>query len=274
MKCPKCGYNSFEYLDTCKKCNQSLAAFKNSFGLHPVILPAAGIASACVSADESGISPGGETDKSDDIFQWDMPSPQPGYSPAGSGIEDFEMSLGDESNSQASQASDPFSFDEDLSLTPVTQSEQAEADPFEEFSFDLPATPADDIVSRDEPSGDPLHQEPADSIFGEVPFNESISVVHSGSSATVETGLNDQHAASGLQFDPFGDMGEEEFDEKSPAQPAASVKEFDLSSFLTMEDPSPAPVESASTATAGSTKLTGSEFEALFSELKDAAKKS
>lgn len=33
MKCPKCGYASFEYLDTCRKCGRDLTQFKTDMGL-------------------------------------------------------------------------------------------------------------------------------------------------------------------------------------------------------------------------------------------------
>lgn len=33
MKCPKCGYNSFEFLDNCKKCGQGLGEHKQKFNL-------------------------------------------------------------------------------------------------------------------------------------------------------------------------------------------------------------------------------------------------
>lgn len=33
MKCPKCGYNSFDYLDSCKKCGQGLVDHKIKFNL-------------------------------------------------------------------------------------------------------------------------------------------------------------------------------------------------------------------------------------------------
>jgi hypothetical protein len=36
MKCPKCGYNSFEFLDNCKKCGSGLGSFKESFGLRGI----------------------------------------------------------------------------------------------------------------------------------------------------------------------------------------------------------------------------------------------
>ena len=38
MKCPKCGFNSFEFLDNCKKCGNDLIAFKESHGIRPIVL--------------------------------------------------------------------------------------------------------------------------------------------------------------------------------------------------------------------------------------------
>ena len=33
MKCPKCGYNSFEFHDVCKKCAHDLTSYKDIHGL-------------------------------------------------------------------------------------------------------------------------------------------------------------------------------------------------------------------------------------------------
>lgn len=41
MKCPKCGYNSFDYLDSCKKCGKDLVEFKQQFGIKSVLFPGA-----------------------------------------------------------------------------------------------------------------------------------------------------------------------------------------------------------------------------------------
>jgi hypothetical protein len=38
MKCPQCGYHSFEHLDSCKKCGQSLAEHKAKFKLRGFIV--------------------------------------------------------------------------------------------------------------------------------------------------------------------------------------------------------------------------------------------
>ena len=39
MKCPKCGYNSFEYNDTCPKCLNNLTGYKATYGLKAMALP-------------------------------------------------------------------------------------------------------------------------------------------------------------------------------------------------------------------------------------------
>jgi hypothetical protein len=54
MKCPKCGYHSFEYLDTCKKCQANLNAFKTTHKIVPVIAPRA---TAAASHQSSHVSP-------------------------------------------------------------------------------------------------------------------------------------------------------------------------------------------------------------------------
>lgn len=41
MKCPKCGYNSFEFLNACKKCGAELGSFKKTHRISTVLRPAA-----------------------------------------------------------------------------------------------------------------------------------------------------------------------------------------------------------------------------------------
>lgn len=40
MKCPKCGFNSFEFLDNCKKCGSDLVHFKKNHGIDPIVYTA------------------------------------------------------------------------------------------------------------------------------------------------------------------------------------------------------------------------------------------
>lgn len=39
MKCPNCGFNSFDYLETCKKCNSDLTGHKAKFSLRSLLFP-------------------------------------------------------------------------------------------------------------------------------------------------------------------------------------------------------------------------------------------
>ncbi len=39
MKCPKCGYHSFEHLDTCRKCGFALVGHKAKFKLRGFFVP-------------------------------------------------------------------------------------------------------------------------------------------------------------------------------------------------------------------------------------------
>ncbi|MDD2336834.1 MAG: hypothetical protein PHD01_09695 [Geobacteraceae bacterium] len=46
MKCPKCGYNSFEFLDACKKCGAELGSFKKTHRISTVIRRAVAVPKA------------------------------------------------------------------------------------------------------------------------------------------------------------------------------------------------------------------------------------
>ena len=39
MRCPKCGYNSFDHFDNCKKCGNDLILFKQNYGIKSVLFP-------------------------------------------------------------------------------------------------------------------------------------------------------------------------------------------------------------------------------------------
>ena len=39
MKCPKCGYHSFDHMDSCKKCSKDLAEHKAKFNLRGFFSP-------------------------------------------------------------------------------------------------------------------------------------------------------------------------------------------------------------------------------------------
>lgn len=95
MKCPKCGFNSFEYYDSCKKCSSDLIGYKLTHSITPLVLPleAKEKYAAEFRPDESApdlISDTSETH--DDIFSFDLPD--------------------DSSSAPAHYNDDPFNFDE------------------------------------------------------------------------------------------------------------------------------------------------------------------
>ena len=80
MKCPKCGYNSFEYYDSCKKCSSDLTGYKQTYSITSIVLPqaikeerAAGFRSAESAVDQVSES----ADTHDDIFSFDLPDDSP-----------------------------------------------------------------------------------------------------------------------------------------------------------------------------------------------------
>jgi hypothetical protein len=76
MKCPKCGFNSFEYYDSCKKCSVDLRGYKQTYSISSLVLPqeakvnlAAEFLSNERSIDEIHAAP----EVHDDIFSFDLP---------------------------------------------------------------------------------------------------------------------------------------------------------------------------------------------------------
>ena len=77
MKCPKCGFNSFEYYDNCNKCSADLTGYKLTYSISSLVLPkevkatlAAELRSDKNSANEEmPASP----EVPDDIFSFDLP---------------------------------------------------------------------------------------------------------------------------------------------------------------------------------------------------------
>jgi hypothetical protein len=108
MKCPKCGYNSFEFHDSCKKCANDLTGYKETYGLKPIVLPIeARTSMAAALMAETALS-----DHSPDV------SVEP--------VDMFSFDLPEEEASPPT-ASDPFNFGDE----PVSPSQTGG-----EFSFD------------------------------------------------------------------------------------------------------------------------------------------
>lgn len=112
MKCPKCGFNSFEYYNACKKCSNDLTGYKQTYSITSLVLPleakeklAAEYRSTENSTDEIHETP----ESHDDIFSFDLPDDSPSTS--------------------NHSADDPFSFDEPAEVH-QTASVKSEEDVF------------------------------------------------------------------------------------------------------------------------------------------------
>jgi hypothetical protein len=95
MRCPKCGFNSFEYYDTCKKCSGDLSGYKLTHSIASLVLPheAKEKLAAEFRKDEGApVHIVDAADTHDDVFSFDLPDD----SPAAPVIHD----------------DDPFNFDE------------------------------------------------------------------------------------------------------------------------------------------------------------------
>ncbi len=138
MKCPKCGYTSFESNDNCKKCSQDLTAHRQTYGLKPVVLQAdrrEAMAAGMVAAAPNPVAtaaPEQPEQPAADMFSFDIPDQAP-------------------SPPQAAPAA-PFSFEERQPGEP--------ASPFT-FSFDEEPAAATSTITPEDAFADllePTHQ--------------------------------------------------------------------------------------------------------------------
>ena len=102
MKCPKCGYTSFDYLDECKKCGKDLAEHKEKYNIRSLMFPGAAGAAAAAPVAAAAADAGGDDLGFDfmDEEGADMSSSEP----ATEVTEDDTFDFGEEDDS--------FSFDD------------------------------------------------------------------------------------------------------------------------------------------------------------------
>lgn len=188
MKCPKCGFNSFEYYDNCKKCSSDLAGYKQTYSITSMVLPqeakeklAAEFRSAESATDQisDGVeshddifsfdlpdeSPSAPVQGNDDPFNFDTPSPkvnQPGRSQSEDDI--FADLL--ESTSQSDES--PFAAAQTATPTAVAKSAGFSSAPGE---FDLESFSWDDTLSDTAAPGGTEATDDFDSLFGETKKN-------------------------------------------------------------------------------------------------------
>ncbi len=279
MKCPKCGFNSFEYLSSCKKCGNALDAFKDSLGLRPLVL------APDLSVTVPGIQPSSDktpdqapsgSNTADETFQWDPPVVQPTSNPADPIYEEFDLNLGD---TVPAPASSTLSFEVD----PPALQEPAQALPsdnalFGELSFKEPSEELTDPFSQDAYEQSP-QTAAGETPFGELSFDDSLQSDPFTSDLTdtdnpfgetaetvFETASNAEHP-----FDPFGEITQAELQQKSVPMTSA-VGDLEPGDFL-MTDETTAMIQEAEKASTTPERLDNDELESLFGELETLDKK-
>jgi len=151
MKCPKCGYNSFEFHDVCKKCAHDLTSYKDIHGLKPIVLPHE---TRAIMAEKLMAGRGEEVHASAadvpvDMFSFDIPDAEPIAEPS-SFLKDDPFSFDDEPLAPAPAGGD-FSFDKDQMSAQAKSEEDAFADLLESTSHskDAGVAPANDPVGTE-----------------------------------------------------------------------------------------------------------------------------
>jgi uncharacterized RDD family membrane protein YckC len=173
MRCPKCGYTSFDHLESCKKCGKDLVEFKERFGITSVLFPgqmssadaeeeeyntevadaavvAATATAASITTDAAAADATSKSSENEDF----------GFDFMGDSAEDDDLSF-DELFEEAPE-------DEDIEETIEGPKDQA-AEEAEDFSFDLPE---DDAELDDDFGFDPADEKDGFSFADDEPEDE------------------------------------------------------------------------------------------------------
>jgi hypothetical protein len=132
MKCPKCGYNSFEFHDSCKKCANDLTGYKQTYGLKSIVLPleARTNMAAALMAEEALNAPAPDTSEAQaDMFSFDVPD-----AVVSNAAADDPFNFDDE----PAQTGGEFSFDEGQQSVQAQAEEDAFSDLLESTSQQEP----------------------------------------------------------------------------------------------------------------------------------------
>jgi hypothetical protein len=128
MKCPKCGFNSFEFYDSCKKCSGDLTGYKQTYSVTSIVLPQEAKARLAALSRSAESAPDQVNDTAvthDDIFSFNLSDESPSVSAKGND-NPFDF---DEPSSNSSKSEDDVFADllESTSQTDESPFGEAEA---------------------------------------------------------------------------------------------------------------------------------------------------
>lgn len=193
MKCPKCGFNSFEYYDSCKKCSADLTGYKLTYSIASLILPLEAKEklieeSRSAQIDDTQLIDSNETH--DDIFSFDLPEDSPSASskpnddPFNFDEPAHDLNQKDNSTSEdntfanllesTSQSEDsPFGMTSAAVTSPTAPAEIKNVSTNAPGEFDLDSFSWDDVPAAPTPvaAPAPAPEDDFDSLFGELKEN-------------------------------------------------------------------------------------------------------
>ncbi len=110
MKCPKCNYTSFDYLDSCKKCGKDLSEFREKHSIRSVLFASTVAGASAATAVNAAGEDGFEFD-----FNEDSAATGEAVLPVTESIpeQDDPFGVGEETGDFNFDSDDTFSFDDD-----------------------------------------------------------------------------------------------------------------------------------------------------------------
>jgi len=130
MKCPKCGYHSFEHLDSCKKCGLGLIDHKEKYNLRGfVAIEEAAPAASPATVDEEKIGTFDTTDNETIDFGFDFLDEEEEQS----GATPESVSLG--GDKQDISLDQPFNVDSEAISADAPPQDKNKPDKGPEFAF-------------------------------------------------------------------------------------------------------------------------------------------
>jgi len=230
MKCPKCGYNSFEFLNACKKCGAELGSFKKTHRISPVLRPAAAVSTVLPVQAPPPVAPAAAVQQENLHESFDLGFPDaPQESVKDEGFTGFSFSdapaLPEEDNSPRADETteDDFSFGE-----PEEEEEESKAS-----SWDLQFDAADSGMEAYERVLEPESIAGENKEFGEIALNEEDDFGSFGTS-------NFDFSPESAREDIFGMENELAPPAATEKKPRPNLEDFDKEFEMIFADEDPA----------------------------------
>jgi len=155
MKCPKCGYNSFECNDICTKCSHDLTAHKKTFGLKPIVYQKETriiMAAALAAETASAAVPEPPVEQPADLFSFDLPEDETAASTQSESVKEDYFSFTEKTETPAPEILDAFTFDDDQAMDTNKSPDLFESIPGapQQGSSTLSADPEDTSVTPEQ----------------------------------------------------------------------------------------------------------------------------